>query len=586
VSKIARFCLVCCLLSALCFCQSLSSSAPENKSGVSSPESGAVPAKSADHNAESNLRAGSLVPGSPSLLAIALQCYRKGDFAGAISTYERILTERPSPDAYAGLVHSYLKEKDVQQAAEAAEKGIAKSDSPRVRTARAEVWFRQGRITDAEREWVAILNSGYPEARAYLGLAQVRRSIAMYKSAKTMIDKAHELDSQDPDIREEWVGTLPRGERIKYLEEMLAGDNTWGPGEREDTQNYLEYLKSREKDKSKPCQLVSNVKGTETPLVRLLIDPSHLRGYGLPVVLNGRKSSLMLDTGASGITIKRSIAEKAGISKVSATKIWGVGDHGKRNAFTGVAESIRIGELEFKNCPVEVMESRSVAGEDGLIGADVFENFLVELNFPDEKLKLSQLPQRPGEAEQKLSLKGEEDSPDGEDTAEADAADSGKGASGKTAAISKSGPQDRYIAPEMQSYTRVFRFDHDLLVPTSIGQTSPKLFLVDSGALTNFISPGAAREVTKIHGESDVTVEGISGKVDKVFSANKATLVFGHLKQENQEMTAFDTKPLSDAEGTEISGFLGFTTLRFLDIKIDYRDALVDFEYDRARWSR
>jgi hypothetical protein len=95
----------------------------------------------------------------------------------------------------------------------------------------------------------------------------------------------------------------------------------------------------------------------------------------------------------------------------------------------------------------------------------------------------------------------------------------------------------------------------------------------------NVISPAAAREVTKVQGDSDMIVKGISGKVNNVFSANKAVLVFGRLRQENQDMTAFDTKNLSDDIGTEISGFLGFTTLRLLDIKIDYRDALVDFKY-------
>jgi hypothetical protein len=35
---------------------------------------------------------------------------------------------------------------------------------------------------------------------------------------------------------------------------------------------------------------------------------------------------------------------------------------------------------------------------------------------------------------------------------------------------------------------------------------------------------------------------------------------------------------MSEGEGTEISGFLGFVALRWLDIKIDYRDALVDFQ--------
>jgi hypothetical protein len=76
----------------------------------------------------------------------------------------------------------------------------------------------------------------------------------------------------------------------------------------------------------------------------------------------------------------------------------------------------------------------------------------------------------------------------------------------------------------------------------------------------------------------------MSGNVDKVFSANKAVLEFGHLRQENQDMTAFDTKSMSDGVGTEVSGFLGFVLLRFLDIKIDYRNALVDFEYDAKRF--
>jgi hypothetical protein len=63
-------------------------------------------------------------------------------------------------------------------------------------------------------------------------------------------------------------------------------------------------------------------------------------------------------------------------------------------------------------------------------------------------------------------------------------------------------------------------------------------------------------------------------------------LQFGNIRQENQDMMAFDTGRLSDEDGTEVSGFLGFVMLRFLDIKIDYRDALVSFTYDPKRWNR
>jgi predicted aspartyl protease len=137
----------------------------------------------------------------------------------------------------------------------------------------------------------------------------------------------------------------------------------------------------------------------------------------------------------------------------------------------------------------------------------------------------------------------------------------------------------------MQSFTRIFRFGHHLLVPTSIGDVPPKLFLLDTGAVNNIISPSAAEEVTKVRRDPHIIVRGISGTVSEVYTANKTVLKFGHLSQKNQRMVGFDTTPLSDNAGTEISGFLGFATLRMLDITIDYRDGLVNFSYDPKKWN-
>jgi tetratricopeptide (TPR) repeat protein len=512
---------------------------------------------------------------------------RKGDFDAAIRKYQQFFQERPmSPDAYAGLTRIYLKKKDVTQAYATVTKGLQVSNGWPIRVALGEVYFRQGKISEAEKEWVDVINSGHQAARAYLGLARVRSTIAMNKSAKTMIDRAHEIDPDDPDIQRHWIATLPRSERIKYFESYLAGSNNSDMDERSNLAIYLSYLKEQAKQHDRPCRLVSKVKNTETPLVRLLTDPQHLRGYGLSVGLNGTHTNIMLDTGASGIVVKRHTAEKAGITKLTETKIWGVGDKGKRDAYVGTAKSIRIGELEFQDCPVEVVESRSVAEEDGLIGADVFEDFLVEIDFPGEKLKLSELPKRPGQGDQQLALKNDEDDSDEQQKSGKAESTPQTGAREPAPTVSSSGPQDRYIAPEMQSFTPVFRFGHDLLVPTKIGDVPYKLFLLDTGALTNFISPEAAREVTKVHGDSDSIVKGISGSVKNVYRANKAVLQFGRLRQENQDMLSFDTSSVSESNGTEVSGFLGFVTLRFLDIKIDYRDALVDFSYDARHFGR
>jgi hypothetical protein len=48
-------------------------------------------------------------------------------------------------------------------------------------------------------------------------------------------------------------------------------------------------------------------------------------------------------------------------------------------------------------------------------------------------------------------------------------------------------------------------------------------------------------------------------------------------------MVTFDLSALSRQTGTEISGFLGFAMLRMLEIRLDYRDGLVDFRYDPKR---
>src|SRR5262249_34818400 len=129
----------------------------------------------------------------------------------------------------------------------------------------------------------------------------------------------------------------------------------------------------------------------------LLIDATHIRGFGLTVQVNGQSSKLLLDTGAGGLLINKKLAQKAGIEPVAASMIGGIGDKGDVNSFVGYAKSIKIGDLEFQNCLVEVSEKRAIVGEDGLIGTDVFSHYLVTLDFLWWKLKLEELPQLPGE---------------------------------------------------------------------------------------------------------------------------------------------------------------------------------------------
>lgn len=136
---------------------------------------------------------------------------------------------------------------------------------------------------------------------------------------------------------------------------------------------------------------------------------------------------------------------------------------------------------------------------------------------------------------------------------------------------------DRYVAPEMKSYEKVFRFGHDLLISTFVNNSPPKLFLIDTGAFDNTVSVATAREATKVHGDSDTKIKGLSGAVDKVYRTDELTLTFGNFRQKRNDLVAFDLTGTSDSVGTEVGGVLGFGMLWLLEIKIDYRDGLIQF---------
>jgi predicted aspartyl protease len=185
------------------------------------------------------------------------------------------------------------------------------------------------------------------------------------------------------------------------------------------------------------------------------------------------------------------------------------------------------------------------------------------------------LPKRPDEISAKTALHTDEDD------AEQDESTNGQEESNKQAEIRL--PKDRYVAPEMKDWTAVFRFGHELLIPTQVNDSSMMLFLIDTGATTTTISTAAAQKVTKIYRNDRIRVKGLSGGVDNVYTADKVKLHFSNFSQENQELLTIDLSNVSRYTGTEISGLLGFAVLRRLEVKIDYRDGLVDFSYDKKR---
>ena len=526
------------------------------------------------------------------------QAFLSGDYAKAETLYRDELKQHPHQrESQAGLIHALLRQQKLDEAFQLAGAAVtAEPNTAELLTLRGEVEYRRGLPWDATRSANDSTMLDPCNPRNFLLVARIATLNSQYATAQKSILLAHQLDPGDPEIKRAYINTLPRTERMQQLEEYLAKPQGLSADQIQRLKAYLEHLHKLDTESHKPCRLVSTATSTEIPFVHLMYDANHIRAFGLNVRLNNRSARLEIDTGAGGLVVSRSIAQHGGLKPVSQTQLAGIGDEGDKAGYTAYADSIRIGNLEFENCLVEVLDSRHGLDDvDGVIGMDVFSRFLVTLDYPMQKLVLGPLPPRPGattgnpedldtEDEEPAESKEQPQTPGNRDTSgTVDHSPDRPMANSAPETNTARGPYDRYVAPGMQDYTSVYRIGHDLILPASINGKDLKLFILDTGAWSTTISPDAAREVTKVHRDWDADIRGVSGKVANVYTASSVTFRFAHLSQKANDLTSFDTSAVSKDLGLEISGFIGANTLHLLTMHIDYRDGLVKFDYDPNR---
>jgi tetratricopeptide (TPR) repeat protein len=476
------------------------------------------------------LRAQTSLPIDDGALANARQLFRQADFRGAAAAFRKITETQPSAEAYSGLVRSLLKADDVKAADESSQKALAAlPDSALVQAARGDVYFRRGMIPQAEDEYQTALKVDGKCARAWLGQGKVDEVYARHTKAKTAIDKAHELDAEDGDAVYEWAIRLPYPESVAALERHLAEFHN-DPEEERREREYKEFVKAIAG--RKVWVPARDVERTEIKMELLTIGPSMARrGYGLRVRLNDRATvTLMLDTGSSGVTITRKLAEKIGASKLSEQALEGVGKSGPAVGYKAWVDKVVIGDLEFHDCFIHATP-REIAQVDGTIGTDVFSKYLIMLDFPGHKLRLEPLPARGGD-----------------------------------------GPE----SGQAEAFTQTFLFGHFLLLPTEVGKKASGLFVIDSGANANTISSELARLMPEMRAFNS-PVSGASGVANSAFIADDATLRFARVSRTGERISTVDLHSVSKGLGVEISGQIGFSAMESLKLTIDYRDGLVRF---------
>jgi tetratricopeptide (TPR) repeat protein len=406
-----------------------------------------------------------------------------------------------------------------------------------------EVRFRRGEFAEADAEFKAAVEWDPRFALAWWGLGRVAECASMNKTAIEDFHRAYELNPNDLRILAVWIGRLHGQERVDALnhyEALLkaAGANGIGdPKELEGLRQRAELAKAL--NGREATALLSPYKTMEVPLRTFVSGATHMRTFGVEVMVNGSPARLVLDTGAAGIVLSHPAAERVGLARVAGASVRGIGDNAKlTGGYRAIAERFRIGDVEYRDAVISVADQTFVGIEDGLIGSNELGEFLITLDFAGGKLRLDPLPgYHPGEEF-----------------------------------------ADRAVSPQMESWTRVFRFGHLLLVPVRVGNATNRMFVLDTGAANTLISYELAAEVSKLNRDDKTALRGLNGKVGDVYQTGNLVLEFAGFEQKNLGMTAFDTWELSHRLGTEISGFLGLPVLNLFTLTIDYRDGLVKFE--------
>jgi tetratricopeptide (TPR) repeat protein len=402
-----------------------------------------------------------------------------------------------------------------------------------------EVLFRRGEFAQAEAEFKQSTKLDPNFARAWWGLARIAACESMDKTADQYFRRAHELAPRDPQLYLAWAMRLKGAEHIDALETYASMSDP--NREQQALDGLREHIRL---DKSlrgrKVTSLASPYEKTVVPLLAL-VNSNRSRSYGVEVDINGKKLKLVLDTGAGGIVIQRSAAEKAGVTRLMDVNLNGFGDNAKlRSGYMGLAARVAIGNVQFQDALVNVSNQEFQDIEDGLIGTNVFSEFLVTLDFAARTMRLDPLPgYHPG----------------GEESVDATA------------------PAD------LQGWTRFFQFGHLLLIPTRVGESREALFVIDTGAARTLISYDMAAEVSKLAPDAKTGLRGINGQVADVYQTGDLYLQFAGFRQKSLGITSFDMWTQSRGIGAEISGFLGLPVLSLFTITLDYRAGMVKFDY-------
>ncbi|MGJ5817702.1 hypothetical protein [Paludibaculum fermentans] len=278
------------------------------------------------------------------------------------------------------------------------------------------------------------------------------------------------------------------------------------------------------------------VADTTRPYYFELEDPGRDVPFGMTFAVlvvptpNGGRIRLLLSTATEGIWLRKSAAKALG-ARILFPSTYPWLDQGNLLAGDfGIIDKLELGELTLRNCPVFVRNaSRSyMYGVDGIIGAEVFKDFLVEIG--NSAADLSLIPFAEG-----------------------------------------------YPAEAARYFVNIRRYGPFLLAPAKLDPEQERYFAVSN--LTSAVLLQAGKQppgVKDVDGGSNRVLSGWLCSALPPQHLYQVLLAVGFSRWEGYA-TSCKMEDLNRAAGFRVTGILGYSFLSAYTMVIDYRRGRIGF---------
>ena len=405
--------------------------------------------------------------------------------------------------------------------------------------------FRRADFDVASAAYSAAIAVDSRYARAYLGLGRVELIQFHRSAARELTARAFGLDPHDPDIIRAYTefATDPKS-RETLLRNLVVLTRTSDRPTAESALNQL--VMERRLHGMVRGRLAGEYRDYTIPLRTYQpgarVPGAESAGLIAPVVLNGGKTLwLVLDSGASGITVSARAARKLDLESLSEIRIGGFGG-GAVSGVVALARSVRIGELVLEDCAVGVTQDSLAEGADGVLGMDTFEAFQIQLDARARSLRLSPFDSGPP----------------------------------------IEGPLGHWMAYDRSTQaatpSHAYGIRHFLMLKAHVQGGKAGLFLVDTGSSVTSVARSTASPTVGFPVE--MPMHGAAGVVRASRISPIVVEVGGRLLGDAQPVS-LDLDDISQRQGVQISGVLGYSVLSRSTVTFNYRDGLVELGPDR-----